>query len=133
MSSSDEKCLCGKLMLGMIRMDIISTSKSTPSPIGVPDTLAESLGARIERLRTRAGFTQGQIASALGVSVPAICNWEAGRSRPKADRQQALADFLGVSMQELLDISGTEGLKIVVVACRWKIYAAAVVCSEQTH
>src|SRR3546814_10872064 len=105
-------------------MDIISTSKSTPSPIGVPDTLAESLGARIERLRTRAGFTQGQIASALGVSVPAICNWEAGRSRPKADRQQALADFLGVSMQELLGIRGPEGIQTVVDACRLKIAAA---------
>src|SRR3546814_11449687 len=91
MSSSDEKCLCGKLMLGMILMDIISTSKSTPSPHGVPDTLAESLGARIERLRTRAGFTKGQIASALGVSVQAISICEAGRSGPQAATQQPLA------------------------------------------
>jgi len=114
-------------------MDMRSTSKSTRSSTGVADTQDEPLGTRIERLRNRGGFTQAQIASALGVSVPAICNWEAGRSRPKANRQQGLADLLGVSLQELLGIRGPEGVQTVVDHCRLKIAAAAGVHPERVR
>ena len=37
------------------------------------------LGESIRRLRKEAGFTQEQLAEALGVSVSAVHKWESGK------------------------------------------------------
>ncbi|MFJ1878668.1 helix-turn-helix transcriptional regulator [Streptomyces sp. KS_5] len=46
------------------------------------------------RLREAAGLTQAAVAQALGVRVPSIAAWEAGRAEPKAERLEAYQRLL---------------------------------------
>ncbi|MGW0769335.1 telomere-associated protein Tap [Streptomyces sp. NPDC002676] len=46
------------------------------------------------RLREAAGLTQAAVAQALGVRVPSIQAWEAGRAEPKDDRREAYRRLL---------------------------------------
>ncbi|MFB7934022.1 multiprotein-bridging factor 1 family protein [Streptomyces sp. NPDC056039] len=46
------------------------------------------------RLREAAGLTQAAVAQALGVRVPSIAAWEAGRAEPKAERLEAYRRLL---------------------------------------
>ncbi|MFD9224926.1 telomere-associated protein Tap [Streptomyces sp. NPDC060064] len=50
--------------------------------------------AERERLREAAGLTQVAIAQALGVRVPSITAWEAGRAEPKGERLEAYRRLL---------------------------------------
>ena len=43
------------------------------------------LGENIRKLRKEAGFTQEQIAEALGVSVSAVHKWESGKAIPELE------------------------------------------------
>lgn len=45
--------------------------------------------------------TQLDIAFALGITPATVANWESGRSEPKARNLRTLADFLGVSMDDI--------------------------------
>ena len=46
--------------------------------------------------------TQKEIADALGVSTATASDWASGKKYPRVDAMQALADFLEVSMSELV-------------------------------
>ncbi|MFF7206139.1 telomere-associated protein Tap [Streptomyces sp. NPDC008141] len=50
-------------------------------------------GERV-RLREAAGLTQAAVAQALGVRVPSIAAWEAGRAEPKDERLEAYRRLL---------------------------------------
>lgn len=52
-------------------------------------------------LRKKKGFTQEELAAALGVSTSAVGNWEAGLRRPRYDTLRRLAEVLGVSLDDL--------------------------------
>jgi transcriptional regulator with XRE-family HTH domain len=49
--------------------------------------------ARIQRLRTRLGLSQEQLARQLGVSFATVNRWESGRTRMSARASRALAEF----------------------------------------
>src|SRR3546814_19897218 len=66
-----------------------------------PAASAESFGARLQRLRTAKGLTQGQLAVRLGVSEPSISAWELDKARPKAGRVAVRANMLGVEIHGL--------------------------------
>ena len=46
-----------------------------------------------------------QISKATGISASTFSDWKSGRSTPKADKLARIADFFGISLDELL---GTE-------------------------
>lgn len=60
------------------------------------------LNETIRRLRRAKGLTQEQVAQALGVSGPAVNKWERGRGYPSIDSLKAIAEFFGVTIDELL-------------------------------
>ncbi|MBB6427626.1 helix-turn-helix domain-containing protein [Sphingopyxis sp. JAI128] len=93
-------------------------------PVSQPPQ-AESLGARLQRLRTTRGLTQSQIAKQLGVSEPSISAWEQDKARPKAGRMEKLAVLLGVELSELLGIEEAESLGDVVARAKNDIAKAA--------
>ncbi|SNT12985.1 helix-turn-helix transcriptional regulator [Sphingopyxis indica] len=69
----------------------------------LPTALAtERFSARLKRLRNRKGLTQADLAEALGVSEPAVCAWELGRSRPRMGRMETLSRLLDVSIADLV-------------------------------
>jgi transcriptional regulator with XRE-family HTH domain len=64
----------------------------------------ETLGARIARLRRDLGMTQAELAERLGVSQPAVSDYENGDIRLPADVVVEIARIVGVSTDELLGL-----------------------------
>lgn len=61
-----------------------------------------NIGANIKELRLERGLTQAELAKEIGVSQKAIDYWEHGTNEPKASYIILLADFFGISCDELL-------------------------------
>src|SRR3546814_18649887 len=74
-----------------------------------PAASAESFGARLQRLRTAKGLTQGQLAVRLGVSEPSISAWELDKARPKAGARKSVVEGKSVSVR--VDLGGRRIIK----------------------
>lgn len=59
------------------------------------------LGNKIRQLRRRDHKTQEQLAEALGVTAQAVSRWESGGSYPDMNLIPSIANFFGVSIDEL--------------------------------
>lgn len=55
----------------------------------------------IAKARMAKGWTQAQLADAMGVNTGTISNWESGFRKPKASSLQRIADTLGVPVDTL--------------------------------
>lgn len=72
----------------------------TPAP--KTTDLPESFGARLTRMRRRAGYRrQDDLAKIIGSSLNNISRWETGGSYPSSDSLHRLSEALDVSMDEL--------------------------------
>ena len=67
------------------------------------------IGSVIREKRTAQGLTQEQVATALGVSAPAVSNWERGESFPEITLLPALARLLGTDLNGLLSFQQEMG------------------------
>lgn len=67
----------------------------------------ENIAAAIRKSRLQAGFTQKDVASALGKGQTTVASWETGRSQPDAATIIVLAKLFDVSSDYLLGISDT--------------------------
>ena len=61
------------------------------------------LKANIKRLREDRGLTQEELAKALGVTRPAVTQWETGWSQPRMGMVEKIAEFFGVSKSEIIE------------------------------
>lgn len=61
------------------------------------------LGESIRRLRKESGFTQVQLAEALGVSVSAVHKWESGKATPELEMLVDIAEFFETSVDAMLN------------------------------
>lgn len=69
----------------------------------------DALGKNIEELRRERGLTQKELAAAISVSFQAVSNWERGIAPPELGNLIAIADYFGVTIDELVrDDSGKE-------------------------
>lgn len=57
---------------------------------------------RLKEIRKEKKLSQKEIAKKIGVSYRTIQNWENGKSQIKPEKTKKLADFLGVSIGNLL-------------------------------
>ncbi len=62
-----------------------------------------NLGNSIRTLRKRSGFTQEQLAEALGVSVSAVHKWETDKAVPEIEMLVSIAKFFETSVDAMLD------------------------------
>ena len=62
----------------------------------------KTLGKRIAAMRKEKGLKQDALAEALGVSPQAVSKWENDQTCPDISLLPALAELLGVSVDELL-------------------------------
>lgn len=60
-----------------------------------------TVGEQIEMRRKEKGMLQDDLASKLGITKQAICNWEKGRTEPNIGSLKALAKALNCSIQDL--------------------------------
>ncbi len=70
--------------------------------------MPDSLGERLREARLKRGLSLRSVAQALGVSASLISQVEIGKTQPSVATLYALANHLGVSLDELLGI-GTPG------------------------
>ena len=70
------------------------------------------LGKRIRELRQRNRITQETLAEALGVTSQAVSRWEASGSYPDMEIVPAIANYFGVSIDELFGYSSDREEKI---------------------
>ena len=57
---------------------------------------------RLKKIREHAGISQAELAEAIGVTQGAISQYETGRWMPTVDKLKAMAQKLGVTVDELL-------------------------------
>lgn len=60
------------------------------------------ISERIKSIRVSKGFTQKQVADAIGVTEVSLQRFEYGSSRPSLDTLIALADYFDVSLDYLV-------------------------------
>jgi len=65
-------------------------------------TTPHDIGARIKAAREDQGWTQDQLADAVGVSRSAVAQWETGRAGQVTTNLTRLASILGVGVEYLM-------------------------------
>jgi len=75
------------------------------------------IGQEIYRLRKKANLTQEELAAKMGITMSAVSKWENGRSVPDLPMLCALADFFGVTTDELLGRGRKERYLVCDDAC----------------
>ncbi|KXV19533.1 hypothetical protein AD933_01635 [Acetobacter malorum] len=63
--------------------------------------IRNQVGDAIRQARTDAGMRQPELATALGVSVTTISEWELGKKLPSLDRRDQIAQALHINIDEL--------------------------------
>lgn len=66
--------------------------------------MKKTLGTMIAELRKRHGMTQLELAEKMGVTDKAVSKWERDLSCPDINSLPNLAEILGVSVEELMQI-----------------------------
>ena len=77
-----------------------------------------TLGRKIRALRRRDGRTQEALAEALGVTPQAVSRWEAGGSYPEMGLLPAIANYFGVTIDELFGYSDERSKKVDLLVAR---------------
>lgn len=62
----------------------------------------QDVGYKISKLRKGKNMTQMELADQMGISFQAVSNWERGNSMPDISKLPELAQFFGVTIDELL-------------------------------
>lgn len=61
-----------------------------------------TLGEKIKQLRKNRGLAQHELGAKLGVKQNTIHHWEIGRNDPTIFNCVAIADYFGITLDELL-------------------------------
>ena len=77
-----------------------------------------TIGQTIRELRRRDGRTQEMLADALGVTSQVISRWEANGGYPDMEMIPAIANYFGVSIDELFGYENDRELKIDAVIAK---------------
>lgn len=70
------------------------------------------LGEKIKAFRKRDGRTQEDLANALGVTCQAVSRWESGGGYPDMEAIPSIANYFGISIDELFGYHGDRERKI---------------------
>ena len=62
---------------------------------------------KYEKLLEERGETSYQVSKATGVGQNTLSDWKTGRSQPKVDKLQKIADHFGVPVSYFLDSSAS--------------------------
>ena len=71
-----------------------------------------TLGEKIKELRKRDGRKQEDLASALGVTNQAVSRWEKDGSYPDMEMIPAIANYFGITIDELFGYENDREKKI---------------------
>lgn len=74
------------------------------------------LGEKIKELRLHNGRTQDAFAGELGVTAQAVSRWEKGICYPDMEMIPSIANYFGVSIDELFGYDNERAAKIAALA-----------------
>lgn len=74
-----------------------------------------NLGMKIRELRHRDGRTQEMLADALGITSQAVSRWESGGSYPDMEMIPSIANYFGITIDELFGYQNDREQKILAV------------------
>ena len=77
-------------------------SKTRKQPQQAKDTRIAEIGKRIQTIRKRRGFTQGELGEKIGLTREAIASYESGRTQLMTTTLLDMASTLRVSVNEIL-------------------------------
>jgi len=78
--------------------------------------MSGSLSNNIEKARTMRGYSQDQVARALGISRPTYVNIEAGRKEPTISQAKALSSMLAIGLDDIMGTSDGSSVFTDVIA-----------------
>lgn len=55
------------------------------------------------------GITAYRVSKGTGIAEATLSDWKNGKSTPKVDKLRKIADYLGVTLNELIGINSEEG------------------------
>lgn len=76
----------------------------------------QTMGEIISTLRKEKGMTQKDLAEQMGVTDKAVSKWERNLSCPDISSVPRLAEVLGVSVEQLMDVKPKETSKEEVIS-----------------
>lgn len=71
-----------------------------------------TIGENIKALRRKSAKTQEELATSIGVTAQAVSRWEAGGSYPDMELIPRIANYFGVSIDELFGYQNSRESKI---------------------
>ncbi len=77
------------------------------------------ISAKLRRLRQVFGYSQEYVAFNLGMSQPAYCKWESGKTHPSIDKLEFVAGLYQLTLGEFLQGNDTELLKQLIADGRF--------------
>lgn len=69
------------------------------------------IGNKIKQLRLKAGLTQEQLATSLGISAQSVSKWETAVTMPDISLLPLLSSVLGVTIDEIFDLTADQKLQ----------------------
>src|ERR1700689_216871 len=94
----------------MRRLNQMAMTRQGPDPIDV------AVGARVRIRRRWLGFTQTQLANALGITFQQIQKYERGRNRVSASMLVKSATAMGITVAALVGENGSGAVEPVAIA-----------------
>ena len=79
-------------------------NKSIKTDLGSQEIFSNNL----KRQLLHSGKKQKEVAAAIYVSTGTFCDWIKGRSYPRMDKIQLLAEYFGIRMSDLIEEYTTE-------------------------
>ena len=67
-------------------------------------TKARLSGGLIKKLRKRLGISQGDLATLVDVSQPAVASWEQGRAKPRPEARAAIVALRSQTRQQIQEL-----------------------------
>ena len=80
--------------------------------------MAMKIGEKIMALRKAKNISQESLANVFGVTFQAVSKWETGTTAPDVSLIPPLANYFGVSIDELFDYNVWENERMVDEICR---------------
>lgn len=71
-----------------------------------------NLGSKIKELRLKNGRTQESLANVLGITSQAVSRWESGESYPGVDIIPIIANYFGITIDELFGYQNNRDIMI---------------------
>ena len=65
------------------------------------------------KIRDAAGCKDAYVSKATGISKSTFSDWKSGRSKPKQEKLQKIADYFGVSVDYLMTGKNSSNIKVV--------------------